>query len=242
MGFPEDSGAGKAVLAEGWNHPMLSRVVEACRKPRPLLVFARPSGHPGFSKRNPEMRAVMHSCHLGNREGLGAEQSPCLSLWLLSFHRLLAGEMPASSFRMGSQEVGQGRKPRVSYGNQFYLAPCWVTEAENVRSGPWWWWLWATEQISQQAGRTKSQSLACRPALHSNSYKGVDSPPPALPGCDRLYADGVHSLPPQTGPQTAVPRLWAEMNSSANCKPAKMKLTGSQCPLRMRVITPNASS
>lgn len=38
MGFPEDSGVGKAGLAEGWNRLMLSRGVEACRKLRPLLL------------------------------------------------------------------------------------------------------------------------------------------------------------------------------------------------------------
>lgn len=75
MGFPEDSGADKAGLAEGWTHPMLSRVVKAYRKPRPLLVFARRSDHPAFSKRNPKIRAVMHSCYLGK----GWEQCKALT-------------------------------------------------------------------------------------------------------------------------------------------------------------------
>lgn len=104
----------------------------------------------------------MHSCYFCSAKPLPVTLAA-------TFHRLLAGERLARSFRMGSQEVGQGRKPWVPYGNQFYLAPHWVTEADSVRSGPWWQWLWATEQISQQAGRTKSQSLACGPVLHSRT-------------------------------------------------------------------------
>lgn len=126
IGFPEDSGAGKAGLAEGWNRLMLSREVgvEACRKLRPSLLCKAiwPSRDP---KRNPEIKAVMHSCYF-------CRAKPLPVTLAATFHRLLAGERLACSFWMGSQEVGQGRKPWVPYENQFYLAPHWVTEAESV--------------------------------------------------------------------------------------------------------------